>query len=186
MANQEITLNHLVPYMKNINCTVIVLDGGFSEFSVFRFVILMFSGAYKPTAHGSVYTLRVADISGSINATIMYPDYTERFDPGDILKIKNASGVVHQSRLQLGVNYRMNGECKKSGEFCMIFNELPNFSDRVLPENLRDPRDQQRQGPPSRGQQRHQPPRQPSQPRGPPQPSTSGGQVGPSSRRILK
>ncbi|CAL2038935.1 unnamed protein product [Caenorhabditis brenneri] len=141
--NDYIALEAIQPYMKNINCVVIVLDGG----------------EHRQTNSGTIKTFRVADHTGSIKVSFVNPEFTENFQPGDILRIRGGHGNVYESRLQLGLNGKTS-ECKKTGEFCMIFKEDPNFSQKPVSQNLQDPRDREQQN----RERRNYPPRQNTNP----------------------
>uniref|UniRef100_A0A8R1IFW0 OB domain-containing protein n=1 Tax=Caenorhabditis japonica TaxID=281687 RepID=A0A8R1IFW0_CAEJA len=108
--------------MNSFNVTAIVLD----------------PGVHRRTQTGTIMTMRVADHTGSINVSIMNPEYTELFKPGDILKFRGAYTSVYQGGLTLGVGKQ--GECKKTGEFMMIFSETPDISAMPLPAGVRDDR----------------------------------------------
>ncbi|PIC31224.1 hypothetical protein B9Z55_011993 [Caenorhabditis nigoni] len=121
MSN-DIPLNQLQPNMNSFNVTAIVLD----------------QGSYRRTQSGSIITMKVADATGSINASLMNPEFTETFRPGDILKFRGAYTSIFQSGLTLSLG--KNGECKKIGEFMMIFSETPDISQMPLPAGVTDRR----------------------------------------------
>lgn len=149
MSNDYTTLEAIQPYMKNVNCIVIVIDGG----------------EHRQTSSGTIKTFRVADHTGSINVSFVNPDFQENFQPGDILRIRGAQGGVFESRLHLSISGR-NSECRKTGDFCMLFKDHPNFSSKPLPENLRDPyqRDQHHRDPIRERKSHHNPPYDQRQP----------------------
>uniref|UniRef100_A0A1I7V4P2 OB domain-containing protein n=1 Tax=Caenorhabditis tropicalis TaxID=1561998 RepID=A0A1I7V4P2_9PELO len=122
----EVPLNQLQPNMNSFATTVIVLD----------------PGAHRRTQNGSILTMKVADATGSINASIMNPEFTETFKPGDILKFRGAYTSIFQGGLTIGVG--KNGECKKMGEFVMVFSETPDISQMPLPAGVTDRRSDDR------------------------------------------
>ncbi|CAI5448446.1 unnamed protein product [Caenorhabditis angaria] len=112
---QEVQLIQLQPNMNGFNTTTIVLD----------------PGQIRRTQQGSILTMKVADQTGSINATYMNPDFSETWKGGDILRMKGAYTSVYQGGLTLAIG--RNGDCKKIGEFFMQFSELPDISQMALP-----------------------------------------------------
>ncbi|CAB3409364.1 unnamed protein product [Caenorhabditis bovis] len=106
----ETPLIHCLQTSSGINATVIVLD----------------PGNIRRTATGSVLTMRIADASGTINCTIMNPDFNETWRAGDILKIRGAHTQIYQGSLVLYIG--RNGDCKKAGEFGLPFNDQPDIS----------------------------------------------------------
>lgn len=130
--SSDIPLNQLQPNMNSFNVSVIVLD----------------QGSYRRTQNGSIITMKVADPTGSINASLMNPEFTETFRPGDILKFRGAHTSIFQGCLTLSVG--KNGECKKVGEFMMTFSDTPDISSMPLPPGVTDRRSEERSSrPPS-------------------------------------
>ncbi|CAL2038605.1 unnamed protein product [Caenorhabditis brenneri] len=122
----DIPLNQLQPNMNSISVTAIVLDPGVN----------------RRTQSGSIITMKVADSTGSINASIINPE-CDTYKPGDILKFRGAYTSIYQGGLTFGV--AKNGECKKIGEFVMVFSETPDISLMPLPAGISDRRSDERQ-----------------------------------------
>ncbi|CAI2351985.1 unnamed protein product [Caenorhabditis sp. 36 PRJEB53466] len=137
----DIPLSQLQPNMNGLNTTVIVLD----------------PGQYRRTQNGSIITMRVADATGSISASIMNPEFTETFKGGDILKFRSAYTSIFQGGLTLNVG--KNGDCKKAGEFMMVFSDTPDITSLPLPAGTVDRRaddGRMQRGPPGNRYQRNQ------------------------------
>ncbi|EGT42101.1 hypothetical protein CAEBREN_15185 [Caenorhabditis brenneri] len=75
----DIPLNQLQPNMNSISVTAIVLDPGVN----------------RRTQSGSIITMKVADSTGSINASIINPE-CDTYKPGDILKFRGAYTSIYQ------------------------------------------------------------------------------------------
>lgn len=79
-------------------------------------------------ANGSLLlSMRIADPSGSIIFTIMNAEVQDLFEPGDIIKIKNAFTSIHRGMLNLSCGRQ--GEFTKSGDFMLVYSETPNMSE---------------------------------------------------------
>ncbi|EFP03813.1 hypothetical protein CRE_28736 [Caenorhabditis remanei] len=122
----DLALNQLQPNMSSFNTTVIVLD----------------PGGHRRTHNGTITTMKVADSTGSINVSLMNPEFTETFRAGDILKFRGAHTTIFQGGLTLSVG--KNGECKKVSEFMMVFSETPDISQMPLPAGVTDRRSDER------------------------------------------
>uniref|UniRef100_A0A1I7X7M1 OB domain-containing protein n=1 Tax=Heterorhabditis bacteriophora TaxID=37862 RepID=A0A1I7X7M1_HETBA len=107
-----IKVAQLQPQMNGVNIYVIVLDAGQLR---------------RTATGGAIQVMRVADPTGSVNMTIMNPEVADMFQAGDIVKIKNAFTNIHRGGLTLSCG-RM-GEFVKSGEFFMLYSEVPNLSE---------------------------------------------------------
>jgi len=106
-----INIRDLKPGVKNLHLVFIVLDVG------------------KPTKTKDgheVRSCRVADRTGSINASI-WDDFGVHLQAGDIIRFCKGYAQLWKSQLTL-----YTGRCgylEKIGEFCMLFSEHPNMSD---------------------------------------------------------
>ncbi|CDK13468.1 GTP_EFTU_D2 domain-containing protein [Caenorhabditis elegans] len=78
----------------------------------------------------------------------MNPEFNETFKPGDILKFRGAYTSIYQGGLTLSVG--KSGECKKVGEFMMVFSETPDISMMPLPAGVMDRRNERMQSPAGR------------------------------------
>jgi hypothetical protein len=96
---------------KNLTVVFIVLDIG------------------KPTrtkdGH-SVRAVKVADKTGSINMSL-WDEVGDLLQTGDICRITKGYGSMWKGCLTLYTG--KGGEIHRIGEFCMVFNELPNMSE---------------------------------------------------------
>ena len=93
-----------------------------------QFIILDIAKATKTRDGHTVRCCKVADRSGSINASL-WDDFGEFVQTGDICRITKGYSTVFNRCLTLYVG--KGGEIKKLGEFCMLFSEVPNMSDPV-------------------------------------------------------
>ncbi|XP_078488714.1 SOSS complex subunit B2 [Ciona intestinalis] len=102
----------LYPQAKNLQMKVIVLHVG---------------NSYKTKDGNEVRSCKVADKTGSVNLSI-WGDYGNHIQPGDILSLSRCYAVLFKSCLTLYVG--KFGSLTKVGEFCMVFNEVPDISDQ--------------------------------------------------------
>lgn len=97
--------------MKGLNINFIVLDVG------------------KPstTKDGhEVRTFKVADKSGSVNASV-WDEPGALFQPGDICRLTKGYASYWKGCLTLYTG--KGGAIHKTGEFCLVFSEIPNMSE---------------------------------------------------------
>ncbi|CAD6198085.1 unnamed protein product [Caenorhabditis auriculariae] len=115
-------LGQLQPNMQSINTMVIILE----------------PGQIRRTNTGTILVMRVADSTGSINLTLINPEFNETWRSGDILRIKSAYANLYQGGLTLTCG--RNSECIKAGEFFMAFIETPFISEQAWPNAAEKPR----------------------------------------------
>uniref|UniRef100_A0A0M3HZT3 SOSS complex subunit B1 n=2 Tax=Ascaris TaxID=6251 RepID=A0A0M3HZT3_ASCLU len=110
-ANRAPTIGQLVPGMKNLNVTFIVIDVGPS----------------RRTQQGhDIRTVRVADPTGSILMCV-WDTVAEVIKSGEIWRLRNGYTSVFKGAL--GLSCGKAGDLMKVGEFFMLFSELPNMSE---------------------------------------------------------
>ncbi|KHN85336.1 SOSS complex subunit B2 [Toxocara canis] len=111
-AGSRITsIGQLVPGMKNLNVTFIVIDVGPS----------------RRTQQGhDIRTVRVADPTGSILMCV-WDTVAEVIKSGEIWRLRN--GYTSVFRGALGLSCGKAGDLMKIGEFFMLFSEMPNMSE---------------------------------------------------------
>jgi len=98
--------------MKNLNVSFIVLD---------------LIGKPSTTKDGhEVRTLKVADKTGSINASV-WDEPGALLQPGDICRLVKGYASVFKGCLTLYTG--KGGAINKMGDFCMVFSEQPNMSE---------------------------------------------------------
>ncbi|VDK87950.1 unnamed protein product [Litomosoides sigmodontis] len=100
-----------MPNMKNVNLTFIVLDIGQSR--------------RTPQGH-DVRTVRVADPTGSVLMGV-WNDVGDNICAGDIWRLRNGFTTIFKGSLSL--SYGKMGELLKTGEFFMVYSEVPNMSE---------------------------------------------------------
>uniref|UniRef100_A0A8C3UDL1 Nucleic acid binding protein 2 n=1 Tax=Catharus ustulatus TaxID=91951 RepID=A0A8C3UDL1_CATUS len=99
------------PGLKNLNLIFIVLE----------------TGRVTKTKDGhEVRTCKVADKTGSINISV-WDDVGNLIQPGDIIRLTKGYASVFKGCLTLYTG--RGGDLQKIGEFCMVYSEVPNFSE---------------------------------------------------------
>lgn len=91
--------------------------------------IVLDVGRPSTTKEGhEIRTCRVADKSGSINLSV-WGELGAFIQPGDILRLTKAYVALWKSvpTLYLG----KGGELVKTGEFSLVFSEIPNMSEPI-------------------------------------------------------
>ncbi|NWH67819.1 SOSB1 protein, partial [Geococcyx californianus] len=73
-----------------------------------------------------VRTCKVADKTGSINISV-WDDVGNLIQPGDIIRLTKGYASVFKGCLTLYTG--RGGDLQKIGEFCMVYSEVPNFSE---------------------------------------------------------
>eukprot|EP00727_Mastigamoeba_balamuthi_P012561 m51a1_g7928 putative soss complex subunit b1 (147) ;mRNA; r:43580-44131 len=102
----------LGPSLKVVNCAFIVLDKQ--------------PPILTKDAH-ALYQFRVADYTACVNL-LLYDDAGDALQPGDIVRLHGGYTSVHKGAVTL---YRgQRGVLERTGEFCMLFTEMPNVSAR--------------------------------------------------------
>jgi hypothetical protein len=107
----SVNIRDLKHGMKNLNIVFIVLEVG------------------KPstTKDGhEVRTFKVADKSGSINASV-WDEAGALLQPGDICRLTKGYASFWKNCLTLYTG--KGGAISKTGEFCLVFSEVPNLSE---------------------------------------------------------
>ncbi|VDM40907.1 unnamed protein product [Toxocara canis] len=105
-----VTIVQLMPQMKNISCTFIVLK----------------VGAERCSREGKHFrTVRVADVSGSILLTV-WDRVADVIAESDIWHLSNGHTIVIKGSLRLNCSKRSN--IIKTGEFFLPFSEVPDMS----------------------------------------------------------
>ncbi|TRZ05955.1 hypothetical protein HGM15179_021152, partial [Zosterops borbonicus] len=107
----ETLVKDVKPGLKNLNLIFIVLE----------------TGRVTKTKDGhEVRTCKVADKSGSINISV-WDDVGTLIQPGDIIRLTKGYASVFKGCLTLYTG--RGGDLQKIGEFCMVYSEVPNFSE---------------------------------------------------------
>lgn len=107
----ETFVKDIKPGLKNLNLIFIVLE----------------TGRVTKTKDGhEVRTCKVADKTGSINISV-WDDVGNLIQPGDIIRLTKGYASVFKGCLTLYTG--RGGDLQKIGEFCMIYSEVPNFSE---------------------------------------------------------
>ncbi|KAM9321491.1 SOSS complex subunit B1 [Gastrophryne carolinensis] len=107
----ETFVKDIKPGLKNLNVIFIVLE----------------TGRVTKTKDGhEVRTCKVADKTGSINISV-WDDVGNLIQPGDILRLTKGYASVFKGCLTVYTG--RGGDLQKIGEFCMVFSEVPNFSE---------------------------------------------------------
>ncbi|XP_077473948.1 SOSS complex subunit B2 isoform X3 [Stigmatopora argus] len=129
------------PGLKNLNIVFIVLE----------------IGRVTKTKDGhEVRSCKVADKSGSI-AISVWDELGSLIQPGDIIKLTRGYASIWKGCLTLYTG--RGGDLQKIGEFCMVYSEVPNFSE-ANPELLTQNNQQNKSGKPDQNQRGNSPPNQ--------------------------
>ncbi|XP_068561257.1 SOSS complex subunit B2 [Cebidichthys violaceus] len=133
-------LKDVKPGSKNLNIVFIVLE----------------IGRVTKTKDGhEVRSCKVADKSGSI-AISVWDELGSLIQPGDIIKLTRGYASIWKGCLTLYTG--RGGDLQKIGEFCMVYSEVPNFSE-PNPE-LQTQTNQNKSGKPDQNQRGNSPPNQ--------------------------
>ncbi|XP_077436797.1 SOSS complex subunit B2-like [Vanacampus margaritifer] len=165
-AEAVFLIKDVKPGSKNLNIVFIVLE----------------IGRVTKTKDGhEVRSCKVADKSGSI-AISVWDELGSLIQPGDIIKLTRGYASIWKGCLTLYTG--RGGDLQKIGEFCMVYSEVPNFSE-ANPELLTT-NQQNKSGKPDQNQRGNSPPNQnsgtsaaPGNGSMPPFSSNSGGGGGP-------
>ncbi|KAK7938709.1 hypothetical protein WMY93_002035 [Mugilogobius chulae] len=134
-------LKDVKPGSKNLNIVFIVLE----------------IGRVTKTKDGhEVRSCKVADKSGSI-AISVWDELGSLIQPGDIIKLTRGYASIWKGCLTLYTG--RGGDLQKIGEFCMVYSEVPNFSE-PNPELLAQTNQQNKPGKPDQNQRGNSPPNQ--------------------------
>ncbi|XP_060765878.1 SOSS complex subunit B1-A [Neoarius graeffei] len=107
----ETFVKDIKPGLKNLNVIFIVLE----------------TGRVTKTKDGhEVRTCKVADKTGSISISV-WDEVGALIQTGDILRLTKGYASVFKGCLTLYTG--RGGELQKIGEFCMVYSEVPNFSE---------------------------------------------------------
>ncbi|XP_021465839.1 SOSS complex subunit B1 isoform X1 [Oncorhynchus mykiss] len=109
----ETHVKDIKPGLKNLNVIFIVLETG--------------EGRVTKTKDGhEVRTCKVADKTGSISISV-WDEVGGLIQTGDIIRLTKGYASVFKGCLTLYTG--RGGELLKIGEFCMVYSEVPNFSE---------------------------------------------------------
>ncbi|KAI4895479.1 hypothetical protein NFI96_016424 [Prochilodus magdalenae] len=107
----ETFVKDIKPGLKNLNVIFIVLE----------------TGRVTKTKDGhEVRTCKVADKTGSISISV-WDEVGGLIQTGDIIRLTKGYASVFKGCLTLYTG--RGGELQKIGEFCMVYSEVPNFSE---------------------------------------------------------
>ncbi|XP_061075539.1 SOSS complex subunit B1 [Conger conger] len=107
----ETHVKDIKPGLKNLNVIFIVLE----------------TGRVTKTKDGhEVRTCKVADKTGSISISV-WDEVGGLIQTGDIIRLTKGYASVFKGCLTLYTG--RGGELQKIGEFCMVYSEVPNFSE---------------------------------------------------------
>ncbi|XP_073682138.1 SOSS complex subunit B1 [Garra rufa] len=107
----ETHVKDIKPGLKNLNVIFIVLE----------------TGRVTKTKDGhEVRTCKVADKTGSISISV-WDEVGGLIQAGDIIRLTKGYASVFKGCLTLYTG--RGGELQKIGEFCMVYSEVPNFSE---------------------------------------------------------
>ncbi|KAF7654305.1 hypothetical protein LDENG_00071750 [Lucifuga dentata] len=141
-ANEALFLiKDVKPGSKNLNIVFIVLE----------------IGRVTKTKDGhEVRSCKVADKSGSI-AISVWDELGSLIQAGDIIRLTRGYASIWKGCLTLYTG--RGGDLQKIGEFCMVYSEVPNFSE-PNPELLSQTNQQNKSGKPDQNQRGNSPPNQ--------------------------
>uniref|UniRef100_A0A8C5RV84 SOSS complex subunit B2 n=1 Tax=Laticauda laticaudata TaxID=8630 RepID=A0A8C5RV84_LATLA len=112
MANETyLCIKDIKPGLKNVNVVFIVLE----------------IGRVTKTKDGhEVRACKVADKTGSITISV-WDELGSLIQPGDIIRLTKGYASLWKGCLTLYTG--RGGDLQKIGEFCMVYSEVPNFSE---------------------------------------------------------
>ncbi|RXM27814.1 SOSS complex subunit B2 [Acipenser ruthenus] len=112
IPNEAVVLiKEVKPGLKNLNIVFIVLE----------------TGRVTKTKDGhEVRSCKVADKSGSITISV-WDELGTLIQPGDIIRLTRGYASMWKGCLTLYTG--RGGDLQKIGEFCMVYSEIPNFSE---------------------------------------------------------
>ncbi|XP_015673420.1 SOSS complex subunit B2 [Protobothrops mucrosquamatus] len=112
MANETyLFIKDIKPGLKNLNVVFIVLE----------------IGRVTKTKDGhEVRACKVADKTGSITISV-WDELGSLIQPGDIIRLTKGYASLWKGCLTLYTG--RGGDLQKIGEFCMVYSEVPNFSE---------------------------------------------------------
>ncbi|KAM5152964.1 SOSS complex subunit B2 [Mantella aurantiaca] len=90
------------------------------------FIVLEIGRVTKTKDGHEVRSCKVADKTGSITVSV-WDETGSLIQPGDIIRLTRGYASLWKGCLTLYSG--RGGELQKIGEFCMVFSELPNFSE---------------------------------------------------------
>uniref|UniRef100_A0A3Q3B4K0 SOSS complex subunit B2 n=1 Tax=Kryptolebias marmoratus TaxID=37003 RepID=A0A3Q3B4K0_KRYMA len=90
------------------------------------FIVLEIGRVTKTKDGHEVRSCKVADKSGSI-AISVWDELGSLIQPGDIIKLTRGYASIWKGCLTLYTG--RGGDLQKIGEFCMVYSEVPNFSE---------------------------------------------------------
>ncbi|MGH0161269.1 UNVERIFIED_CONTAM: hypothetical protein FKN15_053807 [Acipenser sinensis] len=106
-----VLIKEVKPGLKNLNIVFIVLE----------------TGRVTKTKDGhEVRSCKVADKSGSITISV-WDELGTLIQPGDIIRLTRGYASMWKGCLTLYTG--RGGDLQKIGEFCMVYSEIPNFSE---------------------------------------------------------
>ncbi|KAI7809122.1 SOSS complex subunit B2 isoform X2 [Triplophysa rosa] len=111
------------------------------------FIVLEIGRVTKTKDGHEVRSCRVADKSGSI-AISVWDELGSLIQPGDIIRLTRGYASIWKGSLTLYTG--RGGDLQKIGEFCMVYSEVPNFSE-PNPELLAKAKQQNKAGKEQRG-----------------------------------
>ncbi|XP_059199375.1 SOSS complex subunit B2 isoform X2 [Centropristis striata] len=120
------------------------------------FIVLEIGRVTKTKDGHEVRSCKVADKSGSI-AISVWDELGSLIQPGDIIKLTRGYASIWKGCLTLYTG--RGGDLQKIGEFCMVYSEVPNFSE-PNPELLSQTNQQNKSGKPDQNQRGNSPPNQ--------------------------
>ncbi|KAM6934271.1 SOSS complex subunit B2 isoform 2-T2 [Xenentodon cancila] len=120
------------------------------------FIVLEIGRVTKTKDGHEVRSCKVADKSGSI-AISVWDELGSLIQPGDIIKLTRGYASIWKGCLTLYTG--RGGDLQKIGEFCMVYSEVPNFSE-PNPELLTQANQQNKSGKPDQNQRGNSPPNQ--------------------------
>ncbi|NP_001084896.1 SOSS complex subunit B1-B [Xenopus laevis] len=107
----ETFVKDVKPGLKNLSVLFIVLE----------------TGRVTKTKDGhEVRTCKVADKTGTINISV-WDEVGNFIQPGDIIRLTKGYASLFKGCLTLYTG--RGGDLQKIGEFCMVYSEVPNFSE---------------------------------------------------------
>ncbi|KAM4697810.1 SOSS complex subunit B2 [Rhinophrynus dorsalis] len=90
------------------------------------FIVLEIGRVTKTKDGHEVRSCKVADKTGSITVSV-WDEIGSLIQPGDIIRVTKGYASMWKGCLTLYSG--RGGELQKIGEFCMVYSELPNFSE---------------------------------------------------------
>lgn len=102
------------------------LKPGLTHQNLYCMVLHVAPNSYKTKEGKEVRTCKIADKTGSVNLSV-WGENCNAVQPSDILVLNRCYTTLFKSHMTVYIG--KGGSIRKVGEFCMVFNDLPDMSE---------------------------------------------------------